>query len=184
MQLKTKAKAMQEIYKFITEHNVIMSFRGDISHETVTSILSLVKKFFENNDISYQSKKKLYAIVVECTDNITRNKILFEQNLLPAKYASSIFCISEHPEYFNIQTGNYILNTRIPALKQKLKKVNLLDKKELKLFYQKKLLDTKPQGGGLGIIDISIRSGRKLSYEFIPYSTEISFFILQTLLNK
>lgn len=175
---------MQEIYKFMTEHNIIISFRGDLGHETVTSILAVVKKFLESTDMDYQSKKKLYAIVVESTDNITRNNLLLEQNLLPAKYTSSIFCISEYQEHFNIQTGNYILNTQIPSLKQKLEKVNVLTKEELKTFYQEKLLESKPQGGGLGIIDISIRSGCKLTYEFIPHSAEISFFILQTLLNK
>ena len=168
----------------MTDHNIVMSYRGDLTHDTVTSILSLIKKFLESTDITYQSKKKLYAIVVECTDNITKNNMLFVQNQVPTKYSSSIFCISEHPEYFNIQTGNYILNSQIAPLQQKLKNVNLLNEEELRVFYKEKLLNSKPEGGGLGIIDISIRSGCKLSYEFIQDSDEISFFILQTLLIK
>ncbi|MBA3706364.1 MAG: hypothetical protein H0W84_10860 [Bacteroidetes bacterium] len=173
---------MKDIHKFMNERDIIMSYRGDLTHKMVTSLLGFVKKILQSSDTNYHSRKRLYAILAECTDNITKNSAALEKTLLPTKYTSSIFSISEHEEHFKIQTGNYILNEQIPILKQKLEKVNSMDAEELKEFYKKSLL--RKQDGGLGIIDISIRSAYKLSYEFIYHSNKVSFFCLQTILNK
>ncbi|OFY87022.1 MAG: hypothetical protein A3F72_06065 [Bacteroidetes bacterium RIFCSPLOWO2_12_FULL_35_15] len=175
---------MQEMYKMMNEHHIIMMFKGDLTHRVVTSLLSSVNKTLDSIDTDYQLKKRFYAIAVECMENITRHNVVLEQNQIPVKYNSSVFAISENDDHFKIQTGNYILNNQIQKLTNKLKKINSLNEKELKAYYKKNLLKAKPEGGGLGIIDMSIRSGYKLSYEFKPCSSEISFFILQTLLNK
>lgn len=175
---------MQEMYKLMNEHHIIMLFKGDLTHRVVTTLLSSVNKTLDSIDTDYQLKKRFYAIAVECMDNITRHNVALGQNQLPVKYNSSVFAISESDEHFKIQTGNYILNTKIQQLTKRLKKVNSLNEKELKTYYKKNLLKPKLEGGGLGIIDMSIRSSCKLSYEFKPYSDELSFFMLQTLLNK
>ncbi|MGQ0827338.1 MAG: SiaB family protein kinase [Bacteroidota bacterium] len=175
---------MKEIHKFITDRNIIMSFRGNFTYGTVTDLLFFVKKILENTDTDYQFRKKAYAVVVEAMDNITRHATDPQKNELNGKDGSSFFAISSEDNHFKIQTGNLVLNKQVNILKQRLSEVNLLNKDELRSLYEKKLLEKKPQGGGLGIVDISIRSGCQLNYEFIPYSNETSFFILQTILNK
>ena len=181
--MSTEPIAVQDVYKFMSERHIIMSFLGDFTHEIVTSLLSSLKKILDATNMDYLHKKRFYAIVVECMDNISRHNITLEQNSMPLKHTSTIFAISEHPDSFKIQTGNYILNSQISALTQRLEKVNSLDKEGLKALYREKIL-AKPTGGGLGIIDVSIRSGCKLSYEFKTISDDISFFILQTVVSK
>ncbi len=175
--------AVHDVYKFMNERRIIMSFLGDFTHEIVTSLLSSLKKILDASDMDYQLKKRFYAIVVECMDNISKHNIALEQSKMSHKNTSTIFAISEHDDSFKIQTGNYILNSQITSLTQRLNKINSLDKEGLKALYSEKIL-TKPEGGGLGLIDVSLRSGCKLNYEFKKISDDISFFILQTIVSK
>ena len=181
--MKNETLAVQEVYQFMNDRNIVMSFLGDFTHEVVTSLLSSVKKLLDTSEMDFLLKKRFYAVVVECMDNITRHNTAIEQDQLPFKYTSTIFAISSYPDHFKIQTGNYILNSQIQALTERLDKVNSLDKEGLKALYREKI-SARPEGGGLGIIDISLRSGCKLSYEFKNISDEVSFFILQTIVSK
>ena len=182
--MSTETLAIHDVYKYMNERHIVMSFLGDFTHKVVTSLLSSVKKIIDNTEMDFQLKKRFYAVVVECLDNISRHNYALAGEKLPAKHTSTIFTISEHPEYFTIQTGNYIHNNHIPVLTAKLEKVNSLDKDGLKEFYRQKMSESPRGGGGLGIIDMSLRTGCKLSYEFKPSGEDISFFVLQTIVSK
>jgi len=176
--------AVHDVYKFMSDRHIIMSFLGDFTHKVVTSLLSSVKRIIDTSDLDFQVKKRFYAVVVECMDNISRHNYALEGEKLPAKHSATIFTISEHENHFSIQTGNYIQNKDIPGLSSKLEKVNSLDKEGLKALYREKMMESPAGGGGLGIIDMSIRTGCKISFEFKPVSNDISFFVLQTILSK
>lgn len=182
--METNEFAIHDVYKYMNDRHIIISFLGDFTHKVVTSLLSSVKKIIDTTEMDFQIKKRFYAVVVECLDNITRHNYALEGEVLPKHNTSTIFTISEHTDHFKIQTGNYIHNNHVAFLSEKLDKVNSLDKEGLKEFYREKLTASPRGGGGLGIIDISLRSGCKISYEFKPVSDNISFFVLQTTVNK
>lgn len=175
--------AVHDVYKFMNERRIIMSFLGDFTHEIVTSLLNSLKKILDTTDMDFLLKKRFYAVVVECMDNISRHNIAVDKENIPNKNTATIFAISEHDDNFKIQTGNYIFNSQIAPLTERLEKVNSLDRDGLKALYNEKIL-SKPEGGGLGLIDVSIRSGCKLTYEFKKISDDVSFFILQTIVSK
>jgi len=182
--MSTAPLAIHDVYTYMSERNIVMSFLGDFTHKVVTSLLSSVKKIIDTSEMDFQLKKRFYAVVVECMDNISRHNLALEGEQLPVKHTSTIFTISENPQEFIIQTGNYILNSHVPALTSKLEKVNSLDKEGLKALYREKMLESPERGGGLGIIDISMRTGCKISFDFKPVNDDISFFVLQTILSK
>jgi hypothetical protein len=182
--MSTETLEVHDVYKYMNDRHIIMSFLGDFTHKVVTSLLSSVKKIIDTTEMDFQMKKRFYAVVVECLDNISRHNHALEGEQLPAKHSSTIFTISEHPSHFTIQTGNYIHNKDVQGLSARLQAVNELDKEGLKALYREKMLSAPEGGGGLGIIDISIRSGCKISFDFKPVNNEISFFVLQTILSK
>ena len=182
--MNTETLAVHDVYKYMNDRHIIMSFLGDFTHTVVTSLLSSVKKIIDTTEMDFQLKKRFYAVVVECLDNISRHNYALEGEKLPTRHSGTIFTISEYPEHFTIQTGNYIQNKDVVGLNAKLEKVNSLDKEGLKELYRQKILDSPSGGGGLGIIDMSIRTGCKISYDFKPVTNDISFFVLQTILSK
>ncbi len=182
--MKTETLAVHDVYQYMNERRIIMSFLGDFTHKVVTSLLSSVKRIIDTSDLDFQMKKRFYAVVVECLDNISRHNFALEGEQLPAKHSATIFTISEHDDHFTIQTGNYIHNKDVPSLSERLDKVNSLDRESLKALYREKMMESPEGGGGLGIIDMSIRTGCKISFDFKPINGDISFFVLQTILSK
>jgi len=180
----TETLEVHDVYKYMNDRHIIMSFLGDFTHKVVTSLLTSVKKIIDTTEMDFQLKKRFYAVVVECLDNISRHNMALEGEQLPARHSATIFTISEHEAHFTIQTGNYIHNKDVPALSAKLEKVNSLDKEGLKELYREKMRNSPEGGGGLGLIDMSLRTGCKITYDFKPVTNEISFFVLQTILSK
>lgn len=182
--MSSQSLEVHDVYKYMNDRHIIMSFLGDFTHKVVTSLLTSVKRIIDTAEMDFQMKKRFYAVVVECLDNISRHNFAIDGEQLPARHTATIFTISEYPGHFTIQTGNYIHNKNIPALAARLETVNNLDKEGLKALYREKMLSSPETGGGLGIIDISLRTGCKISFDFKPVNDDISFFVLQTILSK
>jgi hypothetical protein len=82
---------------------------------------------------------------------------------------------------YNIITGNYILNKNVIPLRDKLNRINVMSKDELKEYYKEILNNDEfsdKGGGGLGMIDIARKSGQKLNFNFIEVDNQYSFFSL------
>ena len=82
--------------------------------------------------------------------------------------------------------SNSILNHKVSLLKNKLDKVNSLDKEGLKDLYKNTILsgNVSPKGGaGLGIINIAKVSENKIRYSFTPINEKYSYFMLNVLIS-
>ena len=92
----------------------------------------------------------------------------------------------EDTDYYVI-TGNYILNEKVNAVKEKLERVNRCDKEELKKLYQEILSNegmSDKGTAGLGMIDIARKSGQKLGYDFHYVDENYSFFSLEAKISR
>jgi 5'-deoxynucleotidase YfbR-like HD superfamily hydrolase len=125
-------------------------------------------------------KKKVYNILVEALQNLYHH--LDKQSNEPTKgYNTVIFMVGKEGDDYSVFTGNYIKNENADKLKEKLDKINSLDKDELKAYYKEVLNNGKMSekgGGGLGMIDIARKSGQKLDYDFQTVDKDHSFYSL------
>ena len=74
----------------------------------------------------------------------------------------------------------------VEKLDQRLKKINSLDKEDLRDYYREVLGNGSVSNkgtAGLGMIDIARKSGNKLEYEFLDIDEEFSFFSLNVKIN-
>ncbi|MBI3501926.1 MAG: hypothetical protein HY063_09035 [Bacteroidetes bacterium] len=171
-----------EIHQFMNERNVIMSFMGELTHQVTTSLLKNLKEDMSNSNVDIVTQKRLYGIIVECLDNIAKHWIANDIEKVLGRYSPPIFMLSRSNGFYFIITGNHIPNNQIDLLIKKIELVNSLDKKGLQEYYRATLAKESPlerDNAGLGIIDIAIKSGNKLEYEFRPVTKEISFYIIQ-----
>ena len=128
-------------------------------------------------------QKRIYYIMVEGLQNITRHQDEIA-NLNTEKYPG-IFAIQKNGERYYISTGNIVANENIPALKEKLDTINSLNPDELKKFHREMLTTgsmSDKGGAGLGLIEMSRKSGNKLLYSFEQSDNEYTYFYLQTLI--
>ena len=158
-----------EIHQYMNEKNVIMSFMGELTHQVTTSLLKNLKDDMHSSNIDIVTQKRLYGIIVECLDNISKHWAALDIEKLLGRISPPIFMLSKSDNFYFIVTGNHVANKEVDALIKKIELVNALDKKGLQDYYRQTLAEEtllESDNAGLGIIDIALKSGNKLEYEF------------------
>ncbi|MFH2140946.1 MAG: SiaB family protein kinase [Bacteroidota bacterium] len=168
---------IMEIHQFLSTENILLVFNGVFNQDSLLNLLATVQGQMKGSE---SHKKKVFNIIVEMLQNIVKHGVAKTS----IDYGNpGIFFISESKNSFNITTGNFILNDHIKKLENKLKKINLLNKKELENYYNELLLNFEHESNkktGLGLIDMCIKSKNKLIYSFNQIDDIYSFFSLQT----
>ncbi|HNO70567.1 MAG TPA: SiaB family protein kinase [Bacteroidia bacterium] len=171
-----------EIHQFMNERNIIMSFMGELNHQVTTSLLKNLKSDMAAADIDPLTQKRLYGVIVECLDNLSKHWIANDIEKVMGKASPPIFLLSRSNGYYYIITGNHIPTKHVDELMKKIELVNTRDKKGLQEMYRETLAKESPldrDNAGLGIIDIALKSGNKLEYEFKPITSNVSFYVIQ-----
>lgn len=171
-----------DLYHRMESNKVVLSFKGDVTSELMASILQIIEQRMDDRNEAPRLRKKVYNVLVECLQNLYHHI-----DEIPSEKAkngtdrSAIFMISLNQDGYSITTGNYILSERKESFKESLERINSLSKEELKDLYKEVLNSdgrSNKGGGGLGMIDIARKTGKKLNYEFAPLNEEYSFFSL------
>ncbi len=171
-----------EIHQFMNERNVVISFMGELTHHVTTSLLKNLKDGFNHSNVDIVTQKRLYGIIVECLDNISKHWVALDIEKILGRSSPPIFVLFTDAKYYYIVTGNHVPNDQKEFLEKKINLVNSLDKKGLLDFYRDTIAKESPldrDNAGLGIIDIALKSGNKLEYEFRPVTKDVSFYVIQ-----
>ncbi len=169
-----------KIFDNMDQNNILLSFKGDITSDLLTSILQIMENKMDHMHEEPKTKRKVYNVLVECLQNLYHH-MDDAANCQGDMHRSAIFIISKNDGAYNIITGNYILNENIYGLKSRLDEVNELSKDQLKDYYKSVLNNGEMSlkgGGGLGMIDIARKTGEKLDYNFLEIDNKVSFFTL------
>ncbi len=173
---------VMELMKSTGKEDLNYIYRGEFTQNLQQHILSLAEKNIDREKISGKIKKRVFHIMVESIQNISRHGDQQEEE----DDHSSMFSIQKENQWYYITTGNIIENQKVDDLRGKLDKINSLDQAELDKFYREVLgngqLSAKG-GAGLGLIEMVRKSGNKLSYEIQKISDENSFFYLHSNIN-
>lgn len=169
-----------EFYKRMEGGDIMLSFKGNVTSELLTSVLQIMESKMDRLNESSRLKKKVYNILVEALQNLYHH---LDKNINSSDnvYNIVMFSVGKKDNEYSIFTGNYIKKDNAQDLKEKLEKINSLDQIELKEYYKEVLnngMMSEKGGGGLGMIDIARKSGKKLDFIFKDIDTDYSFFSL------
>ncbi len=170
-------------YSKLTSENLFYSFKGTITGEAVTLMLEEIEREFENVNESSKIIRKLYNIIVEVLQNLFHHVEEVPEEL-KGEYEPrfALFSLIKTGDNFKICTVNFLKNEKIQFLKDRIDQINFLQKEELKALYKIILNNqefSNKGGGGLGLIDISRRSGSKIEYSFHKITDTHSFYIME-----
>jgi hypothetical protein len=176
------AMNIYDLYHRMESNKVVLSFKGDVTSELMSSILQIIEQRMDNMNEVPKLRKKVYNVLVECLQNLYHHidaipGISGENGM----DGSAIFMISLNNTGYSITTGNYIQTDRKESFEETLERINSLEKDELKQLYKEVLKNdgrSEKGGGGLGMIDIARKTGKKLNYAFAHHNDEYSFFSL------
>ncbi len=173
---------LNEYYSNLSKGDVILAYKGSITSELINDILETVEKKLEEADADSKLRKKIYNVLVESLQNLFHHIEMSHEGIqeeLDPKFG--VLFIVKDGEFYKVTTGNFVNAKRIKLLKEKIDKINTLTKDELKDMYKFILNHQKLSakgGGGLGLVDIARKSGKKLEYDFYQYNDDYFFFNL------
>jgi len=172
--------SIHDFYNKMEKGNIMLSFKGEVTSDLLTSILQIMESKMETLEEPPKIKKKVYNILVECLQNLYHH---LDDDDFKTKIneKSALFMIRKVDGEYSIMTGNFIARENVEMMQGRLDTINEMDKDELKVYYKEVLNNGEMSakgGGGLGMIDIARKSGRKLEYKFVPIDDNYSFFSL------
>lgn len=177
---KSKSTKLVDLHNLKQKDDLEYIFRGDFSPKIVRSILDLAQTTLEEASDTSKIKSKIYYIMGESLQNIARhNSDSFNHS--PDKY--SLFAIHKKKLKYFITTGNLIEINDIDTLKERIEKINSLEKEDLRNFSRTTRTSgalSDKGGAGLGLIEMAKRSGNKLDYDFKEINDQFSYFYLNT----
>lgn len=176
-------KNIYDLYQTMERDNTMLTFKGVITSDLLTSVLSIMESKLNHVEKSPKTKKKVYNVLVECLQNLYHhNEDLSQGEGLDFLFSkSAILMISKSESKYEVRTGNYIRKSDVESLRSKLENINSLDKQELRTLYKSILSEGELSDkgtAGLGMVDIARKSGNKLDFDFLPVDKSFDFFCL------
>ncbi len=174
------------LFEGLQREDLVYVYRGLFSQVITDSIIALTENNLDSTGESTKLKKRVFSIMVECLQNITRHQFIDGREDLTADQ-SGMFVICNKDKSYQMTSGNVVNKDAIPHLTKLLEKVNSLDKDELKQYYKQVLEDgsiSSKGGAGLGLIEMARKSGNKLFYTFEEIDELISYFYMNTSISQ
>ncbi|MFH0759121.1 MAG: SiaB family protein kinase [Bacteroidota bacterium] len=178
---------VNEYYSKLNGGDVLMAFKGNISSELISNVLEVVESRLDDYNENSKIRKKLYNVLVESLQNLYHHiEVLPEAMQGEYGLKFGMLVISRESGHYKISTGNFINMNKVDVLKNKIDKINSMEKEELKDMYKfilnhQRLSDKG--GGGLGLVDIARKTGNKLEYIFEKYNDTYYFFNLDVFID-
>lgn len=153
-----------EHYKMMEEQNIVLSFKGEISNNTLISLAEMFKRMFSFSDNGQKTVKKVFSIFIELAQNIylySAKRAVIDNK----EVGVGIIVIEKNKNFYRIKSGNLIANSVIPPLTDRISRINSLEKDKLKELYNQQLKSPREPGktgGGVGLITIVRKSGNPL----------------------
>jgi hypothetical protein len=163
---------------------LFLDYAGMVDHETINHLLKTLKKSNEFLSLDKTTGKRLYAILVECLENIARHSI--ENPSIDQRFQPFISARKQNNKIL-IKAGNPVPENITAILVSKINIVNQTEDEALTDLYEKiinKEIRHGENGAGLGFILMKLKSGNKIDYSFVKISNNFSFFEINILLNK
>lgn len=171
-----------ELHEILENQNILLNFSGIFNQETLINLLSIIEKQLKGTIIL---KMKVFNLMVEMLQNIVKHADNYNYKGERGKHA--IFYISESEDKIIFTSGNYIKNNKIESFRDRLEKINNLDKESLSAFYNQTLFNFDKNNDmhtGLGLIDIKMKCKMPYVFDFYKINDDFSFYSLQIHVKK
>jgi hypothetical protein len=167
--------------KFIDEEGIIFSYSGTVSQAILSGIAETIEEEFMEFDIRIDTIHSIFAVFTEQMHNImsySKERISKGNNRFESPGISIVGFDRNKKKYF-VSSANIMDNKDKEKLLKKLKKVNALDKTDLRKYYRELRKNGKEKhirGAGLGFLEMAKKSSEQLEYNITHIDAERSFF--------
>ncbi|KAF2956589.1 hypothetical protein AS160_05170 [Marinitoga sp. 38H-ov] len=168
-----------DLKNHIKGNDILISFIGPFSQGIIEEIGNALREHLKKDENMDFSANSVFSVFIEQSQNIKNyEKVLsdVEKNI-----SDSIILIGKDNNNYFICSGNTIKKEHMLELKNKLEKINSLNKNEIKKIYKEKLKNhiyNENGSAGLGLLEMAKRSCDKFKYDFIKLNEKYYYFVL------
>jgi hypothetical protein len=156
-------------------------YRGEITEKNSLPLLTLIENEMKDDSYGITGRKRLFMFVLESLQNIVKHGEHFHHADM------SVVTYSRTDDGYTITTGNMIETRNVSDLEERLVQINKLDISDIKAQYLKILGNaefSKKGGAGLGLLEMAVKTGNKLEFDFVPFDKDFTYFILSKTVNS
>ncbi len=167
-----------QFFRLLEKDTISFTYRGSFSNNVLTMATQLFKDNIEEKH--EKLRNKLSFLMIESFQNISRYADTGEEMNLDQN--SEFFMTRNIGDTFYVISANLIDNDKIPMVREKLERVNTLDKSELNKLYREVLTNkqiNEKGGAGLGFIEMVRKTKGKLPFDFVTIDDKQSMFFMQ-----
>jgi len=160
------------------KNNIIFSFSGTISYNTLSAISISIKDELNNKEGTSKELFNVYYVFIEMIQNIMNYSVSRDDDGDTGS-GTCFVTYDKVTQKFKVCSGNIILPEQAAKISNRIDKINSLDSDELKKHYKeirKSGKDAHDKGGGLGFIEIARKTSGKLNYSITKINSEKSYF--------
>lgn len=166
---------------------LMLLFKGAISQNTITRLGGLLHLTYEEAHEDH-SKKRLFSILVEMTQNIlhySQEREFFPQSKVVV--GAGTVHVKEKPAIYEVECGNLVTAEQKHHLEERCALINSMDQAKLREYYlaeRHKCAGPHSRGAGLGLIEIARKSKNPLIVQFTPAPDNLYYYSISTRLNR
>lgn len=164
--------------------DILLDYQGPVDFKVSESLLKKLRKNAEFSSLVITTRKRVFSIVVECLENITKNSLSKSRGGIDSH---SRIIVRKNQEKIDILAGNLIDETANEKLATYLELIKNLDNDALRKLYETRICNEPVKGensAGLGLISIALKSGNNINYTFRPQNNGLIFFEINISLDR
>lgn len=169
----------------MSQGKIFLEYTGPVDQQIIERLLENLKGMKEYSDLDNISGKRVYAIFVECLENISKHSLYNTTDNIRQPFIR----LENIDDTIVISAGNPIKREKKEIITGRLQKINNMDREELQVIHEKILnketrISDNGAGAGLGFIFMKLKSGNPIIYSFTESGSEKYFFEIKLTVNK
>jgi hypothetical protein len=170
---------IHSIHKRMMNERLLFVYRGEISERNSLPLITLIENEMKSDSYGLIGRKRLFMFVLESIQNIIKHGDRNHADMSLVTYAKT-------GDGYSITTGNMIEAGHVKDLESNLVQINGSHDNEIKSLYLEILNKSelsRKGGAGLGLLEMAIKTGNRLDYDFIPFDGTYTYFLLNKTVN-
>ncbi|MCQ2253079.1 MAG: SiaB family protein kinase [Bacteroidales bacterium] len=167
------------LYEELKDDDLSFVYLGKFDNAVLGFATEILKGHMTMSADSEGKKNKLSFLMIESFQNILRYGLSGRAN---DETSGEVFIVRKHKGSYYITTGNFVENSKIGSISEKLERVNSLSPDELKKLFMETLQNkkiSKEGGAGLGFMEMVRKTKEKLDFDFVEVDENRKFFYFQ-----
>ena len=177
------AQEILQHYSVAKSAQILMMFKGGLSQNIVVDLGSLLQ-----NRLGFDVKvRRMFGIFVELAQNVKNYSAETELASDGTEVGVGILILADSGTHYSVNSGNLVRNANAERLKAQCDHLRTLDKVALKSYHEERIESDPPEGSkgaGLGLIEITMKTGGNVQFDFAPFDDTYTFFSITATVEK